>query len=219
MPIDDPNDPRSPNFPKPGEQLTPLQQAASLNLLKRNLAISLVVVCPILIALPPRKLDVYTFCLGGTTFISLNHLQKHMTGRSFLNRVGINDSSNEELKGAKTKGAEDGGVSLPTEKARRYRQMMKEKKEAEAAGRRWEPPKSLEDWKPNAETDAEKQKGVLESLWLGNAKEDWKAQRERKEREAFERGDGVGTLIQDYFQEAMGYKKDEDEEAEEETKK
>lgn len=217
MPIDDPNDPRSPNFPKPGEQLTPLQQAASLALLKRNLAIGLAVVCPILIILPPRKLDVYTFCLGGTTFISLNHLQKHMTGRSFLNRIGVNNQWDE--KEMKLKGGEDGGVSLPTERARRYRQMMKEKKDAEAAGRRWEPPKSLDEWKPESEVQEDKKKGVLESLWLGNAKDDWKAQRERKEREAFERGDGVGTLIQDYFQEAMGYKKDDEEEEEEPSSK
>jgi hypothetical protein len=202
--------PGAPDYPPPGEPLTPLQQAANLAILKRNIAIGLVVACPVLIALPPRKLDIFTFCLAGTTFISLNHLQKHTTGRSFLNRVGINDIATGPEEGTSA----GGGTGLPTERARMYQQMLREKKAAELAGRKWEASKSMEEYKAlSAEEKAKKEgRGVLAGLWLGSAKEDWKAQRERKEREAFERGDGVGMLIQNYFQEAMGYKKDDEEE-------
>lgn len=206
------SNPDAPNYVAPGEQLTALQKATNVAILKRNLAIGLLVTCPILIALPPRKLDVYTFCLAGTTFISLNHLQKHTTGRSFLNRLGINDEGtiSERIKEGANAGA---GGGLPTERARLYRQMLKEKKEAEMAGRTWTPPKSMDDVKSSEEK--EKEKGVITGLLMGNAPDDWKERRDRKEREALERGDGIGTLIQDYFQEAMGYKKDDEDEEDE----
>jgi hypothetical protein len=203
-------DPKSPDYPPPGQPLTPIQQAANISVLKRNLAIGLLIACPILIALPPRKLDIYTFALGTTTFISLNHLQKHTTGRSFLNRIGINDhaisSSNADDDSAKKKAAAvntwDG---MPTEKARRYQQLMRDKKEAEAVGRPWV-------LRPLEEVKPVERKGVLESVWMGDEGSDWKQKREQKELEAMERGEGVGTLIQDYFAEAFGWKKDGEEE-------
>lgn len=173
---------------------TPAQQAADGTLLKRNLAIGLAITCPILIALPPRKLDFYTFGLATTTFMSLNHLQKHNTGRSFLNRIGINDNSPKP----------EGSGRLPTEAARRYQQMMREKREAERAGVAWTPARSLAE-----------QQTVVD----GEVEEDWKAKRDRKEREVFERGEGVGTLIQEYFAEAFGYRKDDEKEDEQRDKK
>jgi hypothetical protein len=182
-----------------------------LNILKRNLAIGLLIACPILIALPPRKLDVYTFGLGATTFISLNHLQKHTTGRSFLNRIGINDPDKTGATGTDVKPKEKASSSwdgLPTEKARRYQQMMREKKEAEAAGRIWVPTPLGEVEAPKKE---EEKRGVLESVWMGGEGSDWKEKRDQKEREAMERGDGVGTLIQVYFADAFGLKKDGEE--------
>ena len=203
------SNPCAPNYVAPGDQLTPLQKATNTAILKRNLAIGLLITCPILIALPPRKLDVYTFCLAGTTFISLNHLQKHTTGRSFLNRLGINDEgsiSERVREGAK-------GGPLPTERARQYQAMLREKRDAEREGRVWIPPKSLEEVK--SEGSEKREKGVVSSLLMGNAPDDWRERRDRKEREALERGEGIGTLIQDYFQEAMGYKKEDENEDEE----
>ena len=178
------------------------QKAANIALLKRNVAIALAITCPILIALPPRILDFYTVGLASGAFLSLNHLQKHNTGRSFFNYIGINDETPATVS--------DAG-SASTETARRYQRLLKEKKEAEAAGRPWVP-KRLDEVEPVPEG-----KSVLEQVWLGDQKEDWKAKRDRKEREAFERGDGIGSLIQDYFAEAVGFKKDE--EAEEKNAK
>ena len=46
-----------------------------------------VVACPVLILLPPRKLDFYTIALIGTTGYSANHLIRESTGRSIWQRV------------------------------------------------------------------------------------------------------------------------------------
>ena len=74
--------------------------------------------------------------------------------------MGINDGRTitETVKEASS------GGGLPTERARQYQQLLKEKKEAEAAGRKWMPPQSLSEARPDAK------KGVLEGLWMGNAK-------------------------------------------------
>ncbi|KIW03517.1 uncharacterized protein PV09_05282 [Verruconis gallopava] len=181
-------EPKSPEQP-----LSPMQQAADFDTIRRNLAIAGVIICPILIALPPRKLDIYTFALGGSTLISLNYLRKHATGRSFLESAGVTGPGNSVAA------AGDSYTGLmPTERARLYQQLLKERKEAEAAGKTWVP------------RTIEEQKSVLESVREAKVEEDWRAIRNRKEREAFERGDGVGTLIKDYFAEALGFKEEDE---------
>jgi len=47
-----------------------------------NTAIIALVACPLLIALPPRKLDFFTFGLCGATAFSANFLIRERTGRS-----------------------------------------------------------------------------------------------------------------------------------------
>jgi hypothetical protein len=47
-----------------------------------NVALCTAIACPVLALLPPRKLDVFTFSLVGTTIFSANYLCKEQTGRS-----------------------------------------------------------------------------------------------------------------------------------------
>lgn len=49
-----------------------------------NASIGMLVVAPILIAIPPRKLDLYTFSLLGGMTASVNHLCKERTGAGLL---------------------------------------------------------------------------------------------------------------------------------------
>ncbi|KAK3721475.1 hypothetical protein LTR37_003031 [Vermiconidia calcicola] len=50
--------------------------------LLHNTALFALVACPALALLPPRKLDFFTFGLGGTTLFSANYLLREQTGRS-----------------------------------------------------------------------------------------------------------------------------------------
>ena len=50
-------------------------------------ALIAVVACPLLALIPPRKLDVYTVGLVGTTAYSANHLVRESSGRSIWQHV------------------------------------------------------------------------------------------------------------------------------------
>lgn len=52
-----------------------------------NTALCALVACPALILIPPRKLDFYTFSLGGATLFSANFLIREQTGRSVWQHI------------------------------------------------------------------------------------------------------------------------------------
>jgi hypothetical protein len=43
----------------------------------------------------------------------------------------------------------------------------------------------------------EKERGLLEKVWMGNEGDDWKEKRDRREREALEEGKGYWDLIKE----------------------
>jgi hypothetical protein len=91
-----------------------------------------------------------------------------------------------------------GGDGLPTEKARQFQKQMQEKREREGKV---------------------PEKGVLDRIWMGGEKEDWKEERLRKEQEALDRGEGYGSLIMDQISEVWkGGKKGSSEDTESEKK-
>lgn len=49
-----------------------------------NTSFAMLFVAPALIALPPRKLDIYTLALGGSFVVSANYLVKERTGAGLL---------------------------------------------------------------------------------------------------------------------------------------
>lgn len=65
----------------PQRQPTSNETSRYANLL-HNTALIALVACPVLILLPPRKLDFYTFGLCGATAYSANFLIREQTGRS-----------------------------------------------------------------------------------------------------------------------------------------
>jgi hypothetical protein len=100
---------------------TPSQPTASLaqqqeqyRILTRNLSIGLLIICPTIALLPPRRLNFYTFGLIGMMVVSANHLTQDRSGRSTLQRLGSVS-----------------GDGLPTEKARLFQKQMQEKREME----------------------------------------------------------------------------------------
>lgn len=146
------------------------------------------VVAPVLILLPPRKIDFYTFALSGAFVVSAGHLYQQR-------------QANTPSKGS----------FLMPAKAKELQAQLASDKERERQRRLLEEPGSVA-------TDAEKRRsgGLLEEkareIWMGGETEDWKERRLREERERLAKGEGYGDLIMDQIREVWnwGEKKAED---------
>ena len=73
-------------LPPPTQQQVPVDAQRYINTL-HNVALAAVIACPVLILIPPRKLDLYTWGLIGATAYSGNFLVKERTGTSIWQRV------------------------------------------------------------------------------------------------------------------------------------
>ncbi|KAK5167524.1 uncharacterized protein LTR77_007223 [Saxophila tyrrhenica] len=152
-----------------------------------NTALVALVACPILALLPPRKLDAYTFGLGGTTIFSANWLVRERTGRSIWQHVGIgadHRAYNQSMEG-------NSSIS-PTEQANLYRELHHATQEMERTGR-------------------QEKASVTEQVQ--NQREAWKAQQQKEVQEEMEEGKSFADMITDQIWEVWnwGKKKDEDE--------
>ncbi|KAB8296681.1 hypothetical protein EYC80_002104 [Monilinia laxa] len=187
--------------------------------LLHNASLAALIVCPIVMLLPPRKMDVYTFALMTTTFIGGNHLAYEYTGVSMMNRIQnrITSFSNIEL-------------SEKAKETQRKIREAQEKKRMEESGKfsgkiiefqdqnakREGVLEALEKRSSSGSTankvEEERKESVLEKIWLGGEGKDWKEKRDQKEKEALEAGKGYGDLIMEQIWEVWsgGKKKMED---------
>ncbi|KAJ9618983.1 hypothetical protein H2203_008799 [Taxawa tesnikishii (nom. ined.)] len=155
-----------------------------------NVAIGVVVTCPILALLPPRKFDTYTIGLLGLTLFSANHLYREQSGKSILQTIRPSNL----LK------ASAGAENLPTERAREFQRQLKEQREAQLR----------QEGRPVPPLAEEKQ-GVLEQVWMGKEKEGWQVKREKEVQEAMAQGKGYGDIIMDQIWEVWNWGKKSDE--------
>jgi len=204
------------------------------------LSIGAVVACPILIALPPRKLDIYTLGLLSTTLIGANQLSTTYTGVSIVQRT----QARFTRFGDKIK--ETTGDNLPPKALEVQKRLRAEKAERE---RREEVRRRVEVQTPSMgdvdssvlrELERKEQakiaeeggggggsrKGMFERVWLGGEGEDWKQKRDEREKAALEEGRGYGGLIMDQIWEVWNWGekkmenvKEEDERVVEERRK
>ena len=179
--------------------------------LVHNVSLAALIVCPLVMALPPRKFDIYTGLLMTGTFLGGNQLAYEYTGRSFLARCKARLQAVQNMST---------GGALP-EKAKIVQARLREERE------RRERTQALYA-KPVVEEDLEKksvvlneirrkqegddkektERGLIGKLWLGGEGEDWKAKRDEREREALEEGKGYGDLIMDQIWEVWSWGKD-----------
>ena len=144
---------------------------------RHNVSLAAVIVCPILIALPPRKLDVYTISLLSGTFLGTNQLVREYTGQSIVTRV---QQASFRQK-AEAPSIRDVKVEQKSQLAEKYNEPL--------LGR------------TNKALD-ERKGGVLDELQRREEertreKPQWKVERDMREKEAEEEGKGIGDLIID----------------------
>ncbi|KAH6987469.1 hypothetical protein BKA56DRAFT_612257 [Ilyonectria sp. MPI-CAGE-AT-0026] len=136
-----------------------------------NSAIAGAIIAPIVMALPPRKMDIRFFVLAGAFSLSTNQLAYEYTGQSIYGRFGSRMGSIV-------------GTELP-EGAKRTQQLLREHREREAAE------------KKRAADEKQGLAKVLNDTWMGGESEDWREKRAEEHRKKFEEGKGFGDIIMD----------------------
>ncbi|KAI9368686.1 hypothetical protein BJX61DRAFT_546292 [Aspergillus egyptiacus] len=157
---------------------------------KTYAAYTFLLASPILIALPPRKLDNFTVLLTASFGISANYLTYQHTGRSIVERLEakIKSSSSHTPQQSSLLGG------LPSERAVEIQEKMRAAREA----RLREEGISREE-KEKLRRQMLQGKGVLERVWMGEEEEGWKEKRLVEERKALEEGKGYGDLIREHI--------------------
>lgn len=152
--------------PIPPEQRLALEQQARYNRIVRNLAIGGVVACPLIMLLPPRKVDLYTFTLGVGFYLSADHLFTINTGRGLV----------QQFAAPKV-------MDLPTERAKEMQRIIREERDKGRQGLQGQEERGIferlwmgdekEDWKARRLEEERKAleegKGytdmILEQIW------------------------------------------------------
>ncbi|KAI0446681.1 hypothetical protein F4803DRAFT_477931 [Xylaria telfairii] len=175
--------------------------------------------------LPPRRFDLRATTLGGVAIWGTNQLAHDYTGKSFAQRFSSRMASlagTELPEKAKATQARLREEKERREKLRALREEMIRSGAAPAKG------EGLEGWSEDQKrallaayerlrreelqqgprAGGEKEKGVLEKIWMGDAEPDWKEKRDRREKEALqEGGGGYWGLITDQIAEVWSGKK------------
>jgi hypothetical protein len=144
-------------------------------------SVGAVVLCPLIIALPPRKFDIYTVAMIAGAAMGGNQLAREYTGRSIVERM------------------RDMATPTPVPRAGRAPQDMEQKKRVPLEG----VPKPFggrgtASAKETGEGAGDGgRRGVLEAIWVGDERAGWKAERDAREKKALEDGRGYGGLILD----------------------
>ncbi|KAK5115873.1 hypothetical protein LTR85_009467 [Meristemomyces frigidus] len=148
-----------------------------------NVALLAVVACPVLALIPPRKLDIYTIGLVGTTAYSGDYLVRERSGRSIWQHV----------RGASRTLEEPRTAVPPTEQANLSRELQYAKQE-------------MQRLRPES-------KSVTEELQATQSQRDaWKAQREKEIQDDLDVGKGFGEMITDQIWEVWNWGKKSDDE-------
>ncbi|EED12831.1 conserved hypothetical protein [Talaromyces stipitatus ATCC 10500] len=173
---------------------------------KRYAAWTFIVASPILIASPPRKLDLNTAALTGAFAISANYLYKDShQGRGLIDDLGMRYFGASPVA-AQSSTTRDGITNLfntlPTEKAEKVQAQLRAAKESSIKTQ-----EELERYQSNKRFE---DRSLPEKIWMGSEAENWKEKRLREEQEALNEGKGYGDLIMDHIWEVWNWGKPND---------
>ncbi|CAG7960273.1 unnamed protein product [Penicillium nalgiovense] len=171
---------------------------------KNYAAYTFLIGAPILIALPPRKLDPLTVLVLCSFGASANHIVHDRTGRSIVDRI---DARISRVQGTFS--------SLPSERAQEIQERLRAARDAQLRQAEQEQLQarilSLSDKQrrnpdPGLMEEIEKLKarqaqeeGIVQRVWMGGETEGWKERRLREEQKALSEGKGYWDLIQEHI--------------------
>ena len=176
---------------------TSAQRAADYERFKNYTAYTFLVAAPVLIALPPRRLDHLTVLLGTAFALSANHVTAQQTGRSVIDRLNARLARPSVLS------------DLPSERAVEIQARLRAARDAQiqsggAVG------EELEKLKARQVQD----QGAAKRIWMGGESDGWMERRLKEEQKALQEGKGYGDLIQEYIWDVWNWGKTESNESE-----
>lgn len=152
--------------------------ARSYSTFVHRTAVAMVVVAPALLALPPRKLDLYALALAGSFVASADYLTRERTGRGILGHVpGRRGQNTQTTAGAAAEGSSVAGA----------RPLL-------------QPPSALE-----AAATKERWRVVARSSDDDDEAQGWKERRWREDRDKMAQGQGYGSIILDQIWEVWNW--------------
>lgn len=157
---------------------------------------------PIVIAMPPRKLDPYTFGLAIAWCASTGVVLEQRTGHGLVWHVGslLPSQSNAERRAKEEAQREEKRMRAELLRGGVARGMQADEKEG-----------LVEQVRQHEEAKKMGERGIVKRLWMGREGDDWIEKRAEQEREALDDGRGYQGLIMDYIKEAFGFStKDDD---------
>lgn len=160
---------------------------------KHFAALTFIVGAPVLIALPPRRLNLYSISLSAAFVLSANQLTIERKNRSILSYMNPIEALN----------------SLPSQRARETH----ERHEREKA-------RQLEEIERTQGVEAkrrelERRQSLIDKVWMGGEEEGWKERRLKEEQERIAAGEGYGSMIMDQIWEVWTWGKKRKEDASE----
>ena len=169
---------------------------------KHYTALTLLFASPVIIAIPPRRLNNLTALLVGAWIASSDHLLYEKTGRGIGSRIvsAFPSSSNHD----------SGDISMPTERARQVHAKLSEARDAQI--RRYEEEKRLGNVSVSTELEKLKARQDKDSSEKGG----WQKKRDEEEQQVFSEGKGYGELLKRYFRGAWPWAKSDSNKNEEE---
>lgn len=157
---------------------------------KNYAALTFLVASPILIAIPPRKLDHLTVLLTGAFCVSANHITREQTGRSILDRLEARVSSSNN------KPSSSPGIfrELPSERAEQIQAQLRAARDAQLRDA-----SLAAEEKGKLKARQQQEKGMAQRIWMGSETKGWKERRLREEQKALDEGKGYGDLIKEHI--------------------
>ncbi|KAL3467780.1 hypothetical protein BJX64DRAFT_123203 [Aspergillus heterothallicus] len=149
---------------------------------KKYAAMGFLVISPILVFTPPRRLDHFTLLHIAAFSVSANYITRERTGRSLIERLSPNLSGMTMMDGLPSERAKEIQAQLRAAREARIREEGIEKEELEKLKAR-----------------QRQEKGVLERVWMGSEEPGWKEKRLLEEQKALDEGKGYGDMIKDHI--------------------
>ena len=159
---------------------------------KHYAAITCLVACPILVALPPRKLDSLTVIQVSAFGMSANYVLREQTGKSVIGHISARI----------TNPTEDLPRNVPSKRAQIVQAKLRELKEAQLRDGSTVA-EELEKLQALRQPDQE----LSQQVRVGSESENWKVKRLQEEQKALDEGKGYGYLIKEYFSDAWPWGK------------
>lgn len=164
---------------------------------------------PVVLFMPPRRVGFQAIVIASGTLAATNLLIYDYTGNTIIGRY------RQRLENASS-AASGSDTSFLPEKAQRTQELLRRERERREAALPEAERRALQEEKERKEIA---NRGLLKSLWMGDAKDSWKEERRKREKEAVDEGKGYGHLIMEQVRDVFGESSEKQEEKSQDAQK